>query len=321
MKKLIVAASVAATCLSGAVFAQGVDALSAKVNSEDADRFVAVFERTDGKPTAEDLLKGYLEPGSKGVQVFTPGRIVNAENLAQKIAANPDSYRRAIDVCLPIAKDMTAELRSVYLGLNGLLNSPELPELFVLFGAGNSGGTAGPGAQVLGLEVICRIGKDEEDIRGIFRRFFAHETVHTLQNFPSKLPERGEEYLILSALAEGGADFVASLVTGQPPERARDAWAVEREGYIKAEFLKDLEKARGMTTEEIQKAGSPLYRWVRNSTQVPDEGWPGELGYWVGRQIWTDYFNQAEDKEAVLKQLLDLDNIDPEEISSIYFSK
>ena len=201
-----------------------VDALAAAVNLDDADRFVEIFERADGAPDAAALQSGYIDPGTYGLEVFTPGRIESGENLAAAIAADPDAYRRAIDVCLPIARASSSELRAVYLGLEGLLGDPELPELYALFGAGNSGGTAGPGAQVIGLEVICRGAKSEDEIKSLLRSFFAHETVHTLQ-VPGDQFAADVNPLTASVIQEGTADYVASLVTGRPLAPERAAWA------------------------------------------------------------------------------------------------
>ena len=314
MRQSLLAISLAISCAlsNGDVQAGDLSVLDAKVISEDADRFAAIFEASNGKPSAEALLKGYLEPGTEGVRVFTKGRIKNAEHLAKTIAENPELYRRGIDVCLPIAKEMTDVLRSVYLGLNGLLNYPELPKVYVVFGAGNSGGTAGEGSQVMGLEVICRISKTEEEIRRHFRHVFAHETVHTLQKIPSDKEFIYSDYLLLNILAEGGADYIAKLVTGTVRQPKRDAWARQRYEYIRTEFLNDRAKIKNMTPAEISKKGSPRFRWVRNAKKAPDEGWPGELGYWVGREIWAGYFEQAEDKEEALKDLLYLRN--PQEV-------
>ncbi len=314
MRSFILATGLLACSIFGgnSLQAEGVKALEAKVISEDADRFAALFKATNGKPTAEQLLKEYLEPGTYGVEVFTKGRIRNAEHLAKQIAENQELYRRGIDVCLPIAKEMNDTLRSVYLGLNGLLENPELPKVYVVFGGANSGGTAGKGAQVMGLEVICRISKTDEEIRNHFRHIFAHETVHSLQKFPKDKSFPYSDYLLMNVLAEGGADYIAWLVTGTVRQKDRDAWAHERYDFIRTEFLSDRSKMREMSPEEINAKGSPRYRWVRNSKKAPDEGWPGELGYWVGRQIWTRYFDQADDKEEALKDLLYLRN--PQEV-------
>jgi hypothetical protein len=280
----------------------GADPLTAKVNTDDADRFAAVFEAAEGAPSAADLQAGYLDAGSRGISVFTPHRIKSADNLAAAVAARPDEYRKAIEVCLPIAKATSGELRAVYLALDGLLGSPELPEIYVVFGAGNSGGTADDGAQVLGLEVICRGDKDETAIRDVFRNFYAHETVHTLQ--PQDVEQAfDDEPLLTQVLMEGTADFVAWLVTGMPPNEERALWAKAREKEIWKAFQKDRKALDKIAPDKRFDKGSPLYRWVAN-VGSPPEGWPGELGYWLGMQIAKAYFEKAADKREAVQELI-----------------
>jgi len=230
-----------------------VDALTATAHTTDADRFAAVFDAAHGKPTAQALQKGYLDPGSRGVEIFTPNRIRSADNLAATVAAHAELYRRAVDICLPIAKESSAELRAIYLALEGLLGEVDLPEVYIVFGANNSGGTAAPGAQVLGLEVLCRLTETEEAMRKLLRTFYAHETVHALQ-----APEDAEVFradpLLFAVMREGSADFIARLVTGKVPDRARDAWARPREAFVWREFLKDRKALLGMTEEQIHEA-------------------------------------------------------------------
>ncbi len=291
---------------AGAAEAGSVDALTVQVQSEDADRFVTAYEAADGAPSADALEAAYIAPGSDGLKIFTPGRIENGQKLADAIARNPADYRRAIDVCLPIAKSSSEELRAVYLAMEGLLGDPVLPEIFVLFGAGNSGGTAGPGAQVLGLEVLCRGDIDEPAIKALFRSFFAHETVHTLQ--PAEREGfYAKETLLTVVLKEGVADYVAALVTGETPSPARAEWAASREAEIWKDFEKDRRKVAKRPLEKRFEKGSPVFRWVSNSGSAP-EGWPDELGYWLGMRIAEAYVEQSADKRAAVQELIDLED-------------
>ncbi len=141
------------------------DPLTVSIYTKDADRFAALFAKTGGAPAAEQIQADYLNGASYGVEVFTPGRIKNAEHLTATIRKNPEPYRRAIETCLPAAKAAEADLRSVYLGLRGLLPDANLPQIYLVFGAHNSGGTAGPGAQVLGLETLCAVANDPASFR------------------------------------------------------------------------------------------------------------------------------------------------------------
>ncbi|MBR9826375.1 MAG: hypothetical protein GYB36_11335 [Alphaproteobacteria bacterium] len=277
-----------------------------EVNVTDANRFVEVFEANNGMPDADALQSGYLDNAGIGVRTFTPNRIVSAENLAERISQDPDAYRRAIDVCLPIAQDSQDDLNTIYARLGQLLPGQPLPEVHVVFGAGNSGGTAGPGVQVLGLEVICDVQETEADIRAAFRMFFAHETVHAMQDF-SRL-DLSQDPLLAFVLIEGIADYVAWQATGEAPSIERDQWASQREAWLWAEFQADRqivqeEIAQGASLENrTPRMNAAAGRWIQNFRNAP-EGWPHEAGYWVGRQIITAYLNQ---QEAPAEALLDL---------------
>lgn len=315
----LLALTLAGSALAHPVSAQpvekpgGVDPLAVQVESADADRFAAVFAATEGHPSAEALQAGYLDGAGRGVAVFTPGRIQNADNLAAAVAADPASYARAIEVCLPIAKQASADMRAIYLGLASVFPGRTLPELHVVFGAGNSGGTAGVedgvGAQVLGLEVICEMADTPEELRTTFRRFFAHETVHVLQMQAGALAESSTDPLLAASLTEGFAEFVSGLVTGEVPDPERDGWARAREAQVWADFAADRRALQfmageGMSMEDPPAGAAALQRrWAGNYGSAP-EGWPYELGYWIGRRICEGYFERSADKRRAIEELL-----------------
>ena len=293
--------------------AAGVDPLAVTVEAGDADRFAEVFAAADGRPTAEALQGGYLDGAGRGVAVFTPWRIQNAVNLARAVAADPSGYARAIDVCLPLAKQASADMRAIYLGLASVFPGRPLPELHVVFGAGNSGGTAGVkdgvGAQVLGLEVICAVADTPEELRKTFRRFFAHETVHVVQMQAGASVESSSDPLLAASLTEGFAEFVSGLVTGEVPDPERDAWARAREAQAWADFAADrralqLMAGEGMSVDDPPaEAAALLRRWAGNYGAAP-EGWPYEMGYWIGRRICEGYFERSTDKRRAIEELL-----------------
>ncbi len=296
-------AALLALAAATAVVPPAVDTLTVTIHTEDADRFAKLFDATDGKPTAEQLQRDYLDPASYGVSVFTPHRLENAAHLAAAIAKDPAAYREAIDRCLPVVRDANAELRAIYLALHGLFPTRQLPQIYVVFGAGNSGGTAGPGAQVLGLEVLCKISPDTAALRATLRQFFAHETVHTLQ---TDVDNKGAQPLLSAILIEGGADYVAGLVTGAPPNAERADWAAPREAELWRQFEADLVATNGFDWESAKKDSpglAAMHRWIANYQNAP-AGWPSEMGYWLGMRIWQRYVDAAPDKHQALEDVL-----------------
>lgn len=297
--------TVLAVAIASPVWAQNVDPLTAEVDDSAAQRFARLWHETDGNPTAPQLQSTYLLSRDRALEVFTPNRIVHAENLARNIAHAPAVYRDAVERCLPWIADTNAELRSVYLGLRGLLSNRPLPKIAVVVGANNSGGTATPGLQVIGLEVICRLSPTRDEFRAQMRQFFAHETVHTFQKELSQ--NARQDPMLAQALVEGVPDFVTSLVTAKVPNPVRDAWARDHEAWIWRQFQQDRAIVRAGTLENgnlSAEAEAALRRWFGNAGDPPS-GWPSELGYWVGMRIADSYVAQAPDPHAAIDQLLD----------------
>jgi hypothetical protein len=285
--------------ITAAVANAAEEPLRARVQTHDAERFAALF--LAGKVSAAELQAGYLDGAGRGVEIFTPNRIRNATHLAQQIAKRKVDYAHAVATCLPLVDGLNAELRATYLAFRGLLPDFPLPRVYLVFGAGNSGGTAQPDAQVLGLEVLCKEGTTATQFRTTMRRFFAHETVHTWQEWPS---EPVADRLLLSALMEGVPDLLSELVTGLEPDPDREAWARPREADIWRRFLEDRATTQS-GDEELSRAA--YKRWFANAGQrfegLP-EGWPGELGYWVGRNIARAYIAKATDEREALLTLI-----------------
>jgi hypothetical protein len=282
----------------------GVDPLAARVDATDARRFAKLFAASGGRPSAASLQAGYLAGAGRGVEIFTPGRIETAENLAAAVAADPDRYAYAIRTCLPLVDGLAAEMRAVYLGFRGLLPDRPLPHVHVVFGAGNSGGTAAPDAQVLGLEVMCGPGTTAEEFRAAMRTMFAHETVHSWQTEPSK--GSLADPLLLYALREGVPDLLATLVTGTVPTPSRDAWGRAREAQLWAEFQADRAIVRAGTRADgslTADADAAVRRWFGNYGKAPP-GWPYEAGYWVGMRIAQAYLDRELEKRTAIDTLL-----------------
>ena len=269
------------------------DPLTAIIHTEDAERFAALWRATNGKPTAEQLQRDYVDKGSYGISVFTPGRINDGENLAQRIARHPERYADAVNRCLPLVAAANTDLRSIYLGLKGLIPDAQLPQIYMVVGAGNSGGTADAKAQVLGLEVICAENQTPEKFRQTLRYFFAHETVHTLQSRP---PEDDKSPLLTTILYEGAADFIASVITGEQSSPERAAWGTPREQALWIALKADLASPT-----------PPAQRWIYNYQSAP-EGWQSDLGYWIGHRIWQGYYDRAADKHQAIRDMLQMNN-------------
>ncbi|MEJ1935331.1 hypothetical protein WDZ92_34480 [Nostoc sp. NIES-2111] len=278
-----------------------------EIHVQDAQRFAKLMEN-EALPTAMDLERGYLEGASRGVQIFIPHRIENADKLARRIAAHPEHYRHAITHCLPLLPVLQAELRSIYSKYSLLLPEMALPAVYLVFGAGTSGGTAAQGAQVIGLEVMCKAGTTTDQFVTSMRGLLAHETVHSWQRQADASAWR--DLLLMTALREGVPDYLASLATGAIPDAARDAWAKANETWLWKEFEQDRQALVNERGDGAQLPDSPegmarFKRWFANAGRPP-EGWPSEAGYWIGMRIAQAYVNRAPDRGIAIRELIEM---------------
>lgn len=282
------------------------DPLTAQVDTQDAERFATLWNKTSGHPTAAQLDAEYIGGSGTGVRLFVPLRKLTGSSIASAIAAHPDWYADAVAKCLPWVAASTPDLRAIYLSLHGLLPERPLPQIYMLIGRGNTGGTAAPGAQLLGLEVLCREARTPIAFRAELRSFFAHETAHTFQTM-TDTPGQIAEPLLTQILAEGGADYVAQLVTGEVPDVAREAYGHAHERELWVQFTKDRAEANlnYSETSGFTPAGkAALGHWLYNGSRGRLDGWERDMGYWLGAQIAAAYVEHALDRHAAIRELL-----------------
>ena len=257
----------------------------------DAERFAALLDQP-GLPSAAALQAAYLDPGSPGVRIFTPHRIRNASNLAAVIAAEPQAYRRAVQLCLPVARQLQDEAARIGSRISALLGATAPAPAYVVLGAGNSGGTADAEGLVLGLEVICREAKDRQDAEQLLKGFVAHELVHVHQE-RAGTPQSTSD-LLRQSLVEGFADYVMTLAAGgtSGAEGERRRYGQAHEPALWREFRAAMDRGQGF-------AG-----WLYSPATAP--GRPPDMGYWIGMRICEAYVARAADRAQALQTLLQL---------------
>ncbi|KRG46263.1 hypothetical protein ARC20_05945 [Stenotrophomonas panacihumi] len=252
---------------------------------DDARRFARVFESGQGRPDANQLQRGYLDPGTAGLRAYIADGVGSAAQLAQAIAADPGKYRYAMDECLAAMPSQEAGVAAVLEAYRERFPEARLPAVDVVFGSGNALGLATSQRTVgISLEQLCA----QPDWRVSLRTLVAHETAHTLQPLLSEdSPLRRD--LLAWALREGAASHLAADITGGTADGADNAWAMAREQALLRQFLDDRQTLRthwqGASPDpEAIAAGT---RWMWNSGR--EDGGPPDLAYWVGVRIWAAY--------------------------------
>lgn len=259
---------------------------------DDAERFAALL--TASAPLgAAQLQAGYLDPGTAGVRTFTPHRIVGAANLAAAVARGRAGYEHAATLCLPAARQLGAEATRLLAQIGEQLGQSQPAPVYILFGAGNSGGTADAAGLVLGLEVICRGARDAAAATQLLRDFIAHEMTHVYQARQSR--QNAPDSLLRQALVEGLADHLMENTLGDKAAAGaqRQRYGLAHEAELWREFKADVD------------AGRPISRWFYDQRPQPG-GRPPDMGYWIGKRICEAYVQGAPDRPSALQTLLAL---------------
>jgi uncharacterized protein YjaZ len=121
----------------------------------------------------------------------------------------------------------------------------------------------------------------------------AHEYIHAQQ--PEAVitdnPHDWKRTVLEHSLVEGVAEFVGELISGSASNTHLQVWTRGREKEISAAFREQ------MNSTDVGK-------WLYNGVGTPEK--PGDLGYWVGYRIAKCYYENAADKAAAVRELIEL---------------
>ena len=96
--------------------------------------------------------------------------------------------------------------------------------------------------------------------------------------------------LLKAAILEGMADFIGELISGKSANTQLQQFAKGKEKLIWDKFKTEM---------YLDRANN----WVGNGDQDrPD--WPSDLGYWVGYEICKSYYNNANNKQQAIYEML-----------------
>lgn len=288
---------IAMVCLAGAMTPLAISCASPNTSSstsaaieiqtEDVTRFFSVYDTAEGRPTAEQLQRDYLDLGTAGLHHLTRVRNVNAENIARAVATQPELYTNARS-CLAALPRVRERLHRTFDTLVDLYPQAQRPAVTVLVSRGKPVAIAESeqGVQIA-LEAMCsKIAAKflSASVDDRFVSVIAHEYIHVQQ-----APERANPTVLQRALEEGVAEFLGELISGDIANVAVHQSAENRELEIEIRFAADLEKI-------------DLSAWFDNTT--PDD--VGQLGYWVGYRIAKSYYQNAPDKRGAIHEMIQI---------------
>jgi len=259
------------------------------IHTEDVTSFYRLYEQTGGHPTAEQLEKDYLDPGSPGLHRLASLRNVTGARIADSIAKTPAIYVDARR-CLAVLPAVKTRLVVAFGKLRRLYPEARFPPVTIAVGRGKPVGVSDETGVMIGLEALCAVPYFDADVEDRFVHVIAHEYTHTQQALAAPALYNKKDPTVLEvALVEGAAEFVAELTSGGVADPGIQVEARGRETAIETAFVAD----------EVK---TDLSAWFYNGTMQK----PGDLGYWVGYRIVKSYWLRAPDKRRALAHILGL---------------
>jgi hypothetical protein len=276
--------------------AQNKDPLATEIITTDVTNFWIAFDASRPDFGPAPFQKLYIDKGTKGLHDFIKGRITSAERLADVVRSH-SKYYESIRPSTDSIPGMAHEIRGSLVKLKEIYPPAIFPPVYFVVGALSSGGTAQSAGLIIGAEMygltpttprqelndwLNTVIKPVRDVPHIV----AHELVHYQQKY-----DGGS--LLAACIKEGGADFIAELISGKHINGHVHEFANSREKELWIEF-------KGRMLKKDYKG------WLYSST----EGRPNDLGYWMGYKIVKSYYDHSPDKHKAVDDFMHIRNFE-----------
>ena len=261
----------------------------------------------------------YIDKGTAGLRAFMEAKGYTVQSYVDAIRAYP-RYWASIRPHTLRAQSAIAALQPELVKLKALYPELRPASVYLAIGALKSGGTTQGDKVLIGAELATGdetvdIGEMTPKMQAWLTGYFhsrpfdnmvlltVHEFVHTQEHGTAR-------NLLGQAVYEGVADFVAEKVTGRKPPLPYVDYGPRNADAIKAAFAKDMNG---------EDTSGWLYNDTHNAFGVRD------LGYSVGYAICDAYYRKTPDKQAAIRQMIELDfsstqTVDDFVASSGYFT-
>ena len=276
---------------------QNKDPEAAEIITEDIERF---WEAYDAGASAKDFQEIYLDQGTKGLRDYARDSIEDGYKLAERVENHSSFYTSIRPQTLNVLA-FEPNIREVFENLKAIYPEATFPDVYFVIGKMSAGGKEYRNSGlVVGTEKYVQTDSTPLHELNDWRQrtlhssekipvIIAHELIHRQQ-------DRNSGSVTLSAaLYEGSADFIASLISGEPLATGAHAFAQTREESLWREF------------EEIMY-GEDFKGWFGGDSGVT--GRPPDLGYWMGYKIAEAYYEKAEDKTQAVADIIQMKDAD-----------
>jgi hypothetical protein len=272
----------------------------AKLITSDIANFWYAFDTATPENDDKVFRDEYLRKGTDGLKEFSRLTIDNLRGFIQSISRHSGYYSSIRKSSLALMSE-ERNIRFAYRRLKAAYPEALFPPVYFLIGAMNTGGITTKRGIIIGAELYSKTPTSpldelnvwEQSVAGPVERIpliVAHELVHYQQRFaksPTNLLER--------SMIEGGADFIAELITGALVNVPQHQYGNLHERELWNEF-------------RTVMYGKDFSGWLYNGAAFTASSAhlerPVDLGYYIGYKICQSYYQRAPDKTKAIRDIL-----------------
>lgn len=292
---LRLAASVMAIAVLCGFTTTTLDPNRVEVVTTDVGHFWQAFDDAAKVPMAQRAgvyAKEYFAVGTQGLKDFIAFRKLTPENLAQHVEEQRAYYEK-IRPYMKQVVDQKSVIQAAFRRLKALYPEARFPaHVYFVVGKQRGAGMNSDNGIIMAAEMLASPPGTPYAYNIVYPDFVPFGAVHETIHFNQTYQIDGKSDVLQSAVSEGSADFVASLVVPEPDARQlTDRWAYgcRHEAELAVRLMQDQDK-------------TDMGPWLYNHS--PDTGWPPDMGYWIGYRIDQAYYAQAKDKAAALRAIV-----------------
>jgi hypothetical protein len=259
--------------------------------------FWNAFDRTIADTAAKtNLFKEiYFDKGSEGLQEYFVDKVQSYKQFAATVMDRTRFYK-SVRPFTSSVNDYRKDVLKISRDMKALYEKSVFPEVYFMMGGFFAGGTVGQAGLFICIDLMSlQEGVDISELSpwqkahisqpSNIPAVIAHELVHYQQTAMA-----GDTTTIVSAIREGMADFIATMIIGKAPEKPAYLWAKGKEKQVWESFKKDMFLNRKQN-------------WIGNGRmERPD--FPADQGYWVGYQICKAYYEEMKDKKQAIYDMM-----------------
>lgn len=273
-----------------------LDPNAAQIVTSDIDLFWKAFDKAKPENSLYVFRDEYIRKGSSGLKEFTAYRIGSSCELVETIEARPKYYASLREPSLK-AHSFKEPMRAAFRNLKNLYPDAVFPDVYLMIGRMNSGGTYTANALLIGVDMYgITPTTPKEELSDWHKQVLkpideipyivAHELIHYQQKYP-----KADRSLLASAIGEGSADFIAELIAGKHINHHLHVFGDPRERELWSDFKRSM-------------AANDTSLWLYNGGKIKDR--PADLGYYMGYKIAEAYYKKASDKKQAVKDILEI---------------